>query len=60
NWNVVSIKKLSAISYILSGGFSRRSMYSPKLLPIIKLLDSVCNLLPWLFATRVIIVLEKK
>jgi len=59
-WNIIEIKKMSALSYVLSGGFSKPSFYSIKNLPLIKKIEKVLDLLPLIFATRLLVVLEKK
>jgi len=51
---------MSALSYVLSGGFSKPSFYSIEVLPIIKKIEKVLDLLPLIFATRMMVVLEKK
>ncbi len=60
DWNIVIIKKLSALSYVLSGGFSKPALYPRSYLPFMRKIDFVLDFLPWIFATRVLIVLEKK
>ncbi|MEK7642540.1 MAG: class I SAM-dependent methyltransferase [Patescibacteria group bacterium] len=60
DWKIIEIKKISAISYVLSGGFSKPSFYSLKFLPFIKKIEKILDLLPHLFATRILVVLEKK
>lgn len=60
DWKIVEHKKFSAISYILSGGFSKPSLYSIKFLPVVKILEKILDRFPLLFATRTLIVLEKK
>jgi len=60
NWRVVRIQRFSALSYILSGGFSKPAMYPESLLPLIKRVEKVLDLFPLLFATRILIVLERK
>lgn len=60
DWNIISMRKYSAISYILSGGFSKPSFYGESMLTFIRKIEYICDIFPWLFATRVIIVLEKK
>ena len=60
DWNILEIKKMSALSYVLSGGFSKPSFYSIEVLPIIKKIEKVLDLLPLIFATRMMVVLEKK
>lgn len=60
DWNIIQHTKLSAVSYVLSGGFSKPSLYSVKFLPLIKKTEKVLDLLPLLFVTRVMVVLQKK
>ncbi len=58
-WGSVSIKRYSAIPYILSGGYSKPQMYPTWALGIMKGIDKVCNLVPALFGTCIVVVLEK-
>lgn len=60
DWEIIKIKKMSAISYILSGGFSKPSLYPLKFLPFIKKVERFFDILPLIFATRMLVVLEKK
>lgn len=60
DWNIIKIQKMSALSYILSGGFSKPALYPKKLLPWIKRIEKILGLFPSIFATRILIVLEKK
>jgi SAM-dependent methyltransferase len=59
-WNVIKYKKYSAISYLLSGGYSKPQLYPDSMYGIMKIIDSVCNLIPILYATRMLVVLKKK
>lgn len=59
-WRLISKKKFSALSYILSGGFSKPALYPPSLLRVVRSIEYIFNLFPLLFATRMLIVLEKK
>ena len=59
-WNIVHMEKISAISYVLSGGFSRPSFYSARFLPLIKKIEKFLDLFPIIYATRMMVVLEKK
>ena len=56
---VIKFKKLSAISYVVSGGYSKPQLYPDNLYPLIKLFDRFCDLFPILFSTRLIVVLKK-
>ena len=60
NWEVIQIKKLSAISYVLSGGYSKHQLYPAKLLPVLKVAGKIFDFFPLLFATRMIVVLGKR
>jgi SAM-dependent methyltransferase len=59
-WTVVTKRRFSAISYVTSGGYSGPQLYPSFALPIMRLADRMCDLIPWLFATRLLLVIEKK
>jgi hypothetical protein len=58
-WKTVLARPLAAFSYVASGGFSRPSLYPTSLFPIIRGVEQIGDLLPSLFATRLLVVLEK-
>lgn len=60
DWNVVKVKRISSLSYILSGGYSKKQLYPDKLLPVFMFFDKILNILPFIFATRLLVVIEKK
>ncbi len=60
NWRVLTRQKLSAISYVASGGYSKPQLYPDKVFPLMKAIDRICDLFPSVFATRLLVVLEKK
>ena len=60
NWNILKVKKYSAISYVLSGGFSKPALYPESALPVMRSLEKIFDLFPPIFATRMMVVLEKK
>lgn len=60
NWQVITIQRYAALSYAALGGYSKPQLYPDFLYPIVKKLDSLLNALPMLFATRILVVLEKK
>jgi hypothetical protein len=60
NWSVITRQRLSAISYVTSGGYSMPQLYPAKALPLMKFVDRICDLFPIIFATRLLVVLEKK
>jgi SAM-dependent methyltransferase len=57
-WRVVERQRFSAISYVLSGGYSKPQMYPDVMYPFMRGVDRVCDLMPRLFATRALVVLE--
>ncbi len=59
-WDIVAKKRLSAISYVASGGYSKPQLYPNFTYPVMRGLDKLCDCLPFLFATRLLVVLEKK
>lgn len=60
SWNLVARERYAALSYVLSGGYSKPQVYPTKLYEFMKVIDHVCELVPSIFATRTLIVLEKK
>ena len=58
-WNIMTRKRFSAVSYVLSGGFSKPQLYPEIAFPIMRVLDKICDGLPAIFATRLLVVLEK-
>ena len=60
DWELVHKRRLSAISYVASGGYSKPQLYPDALYPLGQGLDRVCDLLPQLFATRLLVVLRPK
>ncbi len=58
-WRINRAQRLAAISYVGSGGYSGPQLYPLKLLSLMRGLDRICGLFPGMFATRLMIVLEK-
>ena len=59
NWKAMKTMRLSAIAYVASGGYSRSQLYPTFMLPWLKGLEKLLDLFPILFATRVLVILEK-
>ena len=59
NWQRIETIRLSAIAYAASGGFSKPQLYPTSMLPVIKKLEKILDLFPTLFATRLLVILEK-
>lgn len=58
-WQKMETRRLSAIAYAASGGFSKPQLYPTSALPLIRKLEKVLDLFPTLFATRLLVILEK-
>jgi SAM-dependent methyltransferase len=56
---MLTTKRLSAISYVASGGYSKPQLYPDKAFLLMRLVDRMCDYLPGIFATRLLVVLEK-
>jgi SAM-dependent methyltransferase len=48
NWEVVHKRRFSAISYVASGGYRKPQLYPERLYPLMKGVDSICDLFPLL------------
>jgi SAM-dependent methyltransferase len=59
-WRVVEKTRLPALYYVASGGFRGPQLYPSFCYPFLRALDWVAALLPSVFATRLLVVLEKK
>lgn len=59
DWNIVTRKRFAALSYVASGGYSGPQLYPDSLYPLLRTLDSWLDKLPPVFATRILVVLEK-
>ena len=59
DWQKIVTFRRSAIAYAASGGFSKPQLYPTSMLPLIKRLEKVLDLFPSLFATRLLVILEK-
>lgn len=56
---LVHTQRLAAISYVASGGYSKPQLYPTAGMSLMFAVDRICDRLPWLFATRLLVVLEK-
>jgi hypothetical protein len=59
DWREVKTLRLSALAYAASGGYSGPQLYPGSILLLIKGLEKVLDFFPVLFATRLLIILEK-
>jgi len=60
DWHTVACIKRSALSYVLSGGYSKPQIYPTAMLPVVRIMDRVADYIPAVFATRMFVVLEKR
>lgn len=58
-WKKVETVRLSAIAYIASGGYSVSQLYPTGMLPLLKGIEKAFDLFSALFATRLLVILEK-
>jgi SAM-dependent methyltransferase len=58
-WRVVHVQRAAALSYVASGGFRAVQLYPSILLPMLQRIDAILDRFPALFATRLLVVLEK-
>ncbi len=59
-WNIIEVKEIAALAYAASGGYSGPQLYPTNAHPLIKSVEKILQPLPKLFATRLLVVLEKK
>ena len=59
DWELTTCRRFSFFSYVASGGFSKPQLYPTACYRLMKGVDSILNLFPVLFATRMLIVLTK-
>jgi SAM-dependent methyltransferase len=59
DWQSIKAIRLSAIAYAASGGYSKPQLYPTFALPLIKKVEKILDPLPGLFATRLIVILQK-
>lgn len=60
SWNIVEIKRIAALAYAASGGYSGPQLYPTAAYPLIKSFEKFLQLFPLIFTTRMMVVLEKK
>lgn len=59
DWQTIKTRRLSAIAYAASGGFSKPQLYPTSALPLLRKLENLLDFFPLLFATRLLVILEK-
>ncbi len=58
-WHLRRVHPFASLSYAASGGFSKPQLFPTACLPLMRQLDRALSAFPNLFATRLLIVLEK-
>ena len=59
DWDSVKTIRLSALAYAASGGYSSSQLYPTGMLPFMKTIEKVLDPFPGLFATRLLVILQK-
>ena len=59
DWKIINKIRLSGISYVTGGGFTRLQLYPLKFYKFMRKIDRLCDRFPPIFATRMLIILEK-
>jgi SAM-dependent methyltransferase len=59
SWRITNKVQLSAISYVTTGGYSKPSLYPDLAYPLMRIADRIADYFPSLFATRLLVVMEK-
>jgi SAM-dependent methyltransferase len=59
-WKIIEVKRIAALAYAASGGYSGPQLYPAFAYPFIKFLEKLMQPFPALFATRLLVVLEKR
>jgi len=57
-FRVAAVERIAAVSYVASGGFSGPQLYPRCFLPLMRFLDRLAGILPSVFSTRLLVVLE--
>jgi SAM-dependent methyltransferase len=60
DWKIVKVERIAALAYAASGGYSGPQLYPTFAYRFIKWIETWLRFFPALFATRLLVVLEKK
>jgi SAM-dependent methyltransferase len=60
NWKIIEVKRIPALAYAASGGYSGPQLYPTFAYSFVKFLEKLMQPFPALFATRLMVVLEKR
>jgi SAM-dependent methyltransferase len=59
DWTITEVRFFSALLYLLSGGFRGPTLIPHALIPFAKMIDRLLEISPRLFASRMLVVLQK-
>ena len=59
-WALRHLERRAALPYVASGGFSHKQLYSDRSYPLVRGFSRLLDFAPSLFATRMIVVLERE
>lgn len=59
DWQTIKTVRLSALAYAASGGYSGPQLYPKSILLLVKGAEKILDFFPTLFATRLLVILEK-
>jgi len=60
DWDILEVKRIAALAYVASGGYSGPQLYPTSAYQLMKTIEKLFQPFPALFATRLLVVLEKK
>jgi SAM-dependent methyltransferase len=58
-WSQIKVVRLSALSYLASGGYRKPQLLPDRALPLVRMCESLFDLFPSIFATRMLVILTK-
>ena len=59
DWKIIEVKRIPALAYAASGGYSGPQLYPLFAYPFVKFLEKLMQPFPVIFATRLLVVLER-
>ncbi|GER78246.1 MAG TPA: methyltransferase domain-containing protein [Anaerolineales bacterium] len=59
-WRIIEVQRIAALAYVASGGYTGPQLYPSFAYPFMKFLEKLLRPFPALFATRLLVVLEKE
>jgi SAM-dependent methyltransferase len=59
-WGQIKLIRLSALSYLASGGYRKPQLLPDEMLPYVKMFEGLFDWFPSIFATRMLVILTKR